>query len=86
MNFFLPTIIPACAPPSILSPENVTTSTPSSKLSITVGSFSNPYLLKSIKTPLPMSSITGISFSLAKLHISLALTLLVKPTILKFEL
>ena len=83
MYFFLPTIIPAWGPPSNLSPEKETTSTPAFIESCTVGSYSKPYSLRSIKTPLPISSITGMSFSLPSLQSSSIDTLSVNPSILK---
>ena len=51
--------------------------------SCTVGSYFSPYLLRSIKTPLPISSIIGMSFSFDNLESSSNDTLSVKPRILK---
>ena len=57
-------------------------SAPCFKESITVGSYDNPYLDKSIKTPLPKSSITGILYLSPNFFNSLISTLPVKPNIL----
>ena len=58
-------------------------STPAFIESCTVGSYSKPYLLRSTKTPLPISSMTGISFSFPNLQSSSIDTLSVNPNILK---
>ena len=51
--------MPACGPPSSLSPENVTSVMPSDKASRTVRSCGNPYVSRSTSAPLPRSSTTG---------------------------
>ena len=80
--FFLPTIIPACGPPSSLSPLNVTISIPLSNISFTVGSYGKPNFEKSTSCPLPKSLIETNSFSRAKYEISSLDTLSVNPKIL----
>ena len=59
MIAFVPTIIPACGPPSTLSPEKVTTSAPAATTERTVGSPGSPAAVKSRKLPLPRSSMSG---------------------------
>ena len=79
--FFLPMIIPACGPPSSLSPLKHTTSAPCAMDSCTVGSCVSPYFSKLINTPLPRSSTTGIPCSFAIGTSSSIPTLSVNPTI-----
>ena len=57
----LPTRMPACGPPSSLSPEKQTTSAPSRSVCGTVGSPGKGYSPASSSAPLPKSTTSGIS-------------------------
>ena len=81
IHSFLPTIMPACTPPSNLSPEKETKSTPWATFSCTVGSFGKPYWLKSTNAPLPKSVTTGTFISRPSSASSSSETEEVKPQI-----
>ena len=54
-----PARMPACGPPSSLSPLKSTRSAPAATLARAIGSPAKPKRLKSSKAPLPISSMTG---------------------------
>ena len=61
MKRFAPTMMPACGPPSSLSPENDTRSQPARSDSATVGSANAPNASRFKNAPEPWSSYTSSS-------------------------
>ena len=78
-----PTMMPACGPPSSLSPLKVTMSAPAASVSRGVGSCGNPKRLRSVRAPLPRSTTNGTSRSWQRAARSDSLTAAVKPCISK---
>ena len=81
---FSPAMMPACGPPSSLSPLKVTMPTPASMLWRTVGSVI-PCSAKSTKQPEPKSSTSGMLTRRLSATSSSREGLSVKPVTLKFE-
>ena len=54
-----PTMMPACGPPSSLSPLKVTRSAPAAMHSLGIGSFGRPNRVRSTSDPLPRSTASG---------------------------
>jgi hypothetical protein len=84
----LPTAMPACGPPSSLSPENVTRSAPLATASATVGSSGSPHrrwVARSTSAPEPRSIIVATPRARPSATSSSADTSLVNPTMAKFE-
>ena len=79
-----PTMIPACGPPSSLSPLNSTRSAPATTLSCTVGSCAIPNCSVASRHPLPRSSNTRTP-SVATARNSSSDGAVVNPTTLKFD-
>ena len=75
----LPTISPACGPPSSLSPLNVTTSQPAASLSCGSGSRGSPNWARSTSAPLPRSLASGTPRACAIGASSASSTVRVKP-------
>ena len=75
----VPAMIPACGPPSNLSPLNSTTSAPAAMPAATSGSPGKPNGARSITCPLPTSSITGRSCFLPRATRSGRATAFVNP-------
>ena len=79
----VPTMTPACGPPSSLSPEKQTTVAPASMLERAVGSSARSG--RSMSWPEPRSSITGTPCSAARAASSPSDGAPVNPTIRKFD-
>ena len=85
IDSLLPAAIPACGPPTSLSPEKSTTSAPAATESCTIGSSNIPYGRVSSRAPLPTSSISSSPRSRASAPSSLSGADSVNPTTRKLE-